>query len=262
MNYKNASNASDEVTKSLSFERISETESLKLHELVRKRISEAIIEGRWRAGEVLPSEVALANDFGVSVGTVRKALSTLTSEGVLMRRRKTGTVVTGWTKLLNLSHFYRYFRLHDKQGRLLKSRAVLIGYVRGRASAREAEKLELQKAEAVIRLQRVRYVDGRAAMIDFFVFAEKLVPDFPDESEVPELLYLFLFEKYGIRVAAVRENITAELAGPKEAALLGLKQPHALLKFEELAFDHLARPIIYAIHHAATTHFQYISEIR
>ncbi|WAH62130.1 GntR family transcriptional regulator (plasmid) [Pseudomonas silvicola] len=36
----------------------------------------------------MPSENSLASKFGVSVGTVRKALAALTTEGMLMRRRK------------------------------------------------------------------------------------------------------------------------------------------------------------------------------
>src|SRR3546814_7552142 len=114
MNYKNASPVSGEPIKPPSFSRIPDTESLKLHEVIRRKISEAILGGRWNAGEVLPSETSMAADFGVSVGTVRKALSALTAEGVLMRRRTTGTVVTGWAHLHNLSHFYWYFRLTGK----------------------------------------------------------------------------------------------------------------------------------------------------
>src|SRR3546814_938150 len=106
----------------------------------------------------------MAEDCGVSVGTVRKALSALTAEGVLMRRRKTGTVVTGWAQLHNLSHFYWYFWLHGKDGKLLKSKAVLFDYIRGLADPCEAAKLELQETDAVIRLRSVRYVDGCPAI--------------------------------------------------------------------------------------------------
>src|SRR3546814_11438973 len=74
MNYKNASPVSGEPIKPPSFSRIPDTESLKLHEVIRRKISEAILGGRWNAGEVLPSETSMAEDFGVSVGTVRKAL--------------------------------------------------------------------------------------------------------------------------------------------------------------------------------------------
>jgi GntR family transcriptional regulator len=244
------------------FSRISDAESLKLHEVVRQKISDAILAGGWIAGDVLPSEIVLANTFGVSVGTVRKALSVLTSEGVLMRRRKTGTVVTGWAQIHNLSHFYKYFRLHGKDGRLLKSKTVLLDYTTSEASQLEIEKLNLESSDRVIHLSRIRYIDKQPVMLDFFSLPEKLFPDFPEKEDIPELLYLFLFERYGIHVAAVRENITAELAGETEAELLDLELPHAVLKMEELAFDQTARPVIFSVHQSNTTGFTYINEIR
>ncbi|MET0124508.1 MAG: winged helix-turn-helix domain-containing protein, partial [Pseudomonas caspiana] len=85
-----------------NFSRLSENDSAPLYEVVKRHISEAILLGEWSSGTVIPSENALAADFGVSVGTIRRALAELVSEGMLMRRRKTGTVVTGWAPLHNL----------------------------------------------------------------------------------------------------------------------------------------------------------------
>ena len=66
-----------------------------LYERVKRHMSEAILVGEWAPGTVLPSETVLAKGFGIAVGTVRRAMSDLVAEGLLSRRRKTGTVVTG-----------------------------------------------------------------------------------------------------------------------------------------------------------------------
>src|ERR1700743_1397943 len=75
--------------------RMIEENALPLYEVVKRRISETILEGIWTAGQPLPGEVALAEEYGVAVGTVRRALADLTAEGMIARRRRTGTVVTG-----------------------------------------------------------------------------------------------------------------------------------------------------------------------
>src|SRR5258708_1463303 len=62
---------------------------------VKLRGAEGILLATWPTGAVLTGEVALAAQYGVAVGTVRRALSDLVAEGMMMRRRKTGTVVTG-----------------------------------------------------------------------------------------------------------------------------------------------------------------------
>src|SRR5471030_3169518 len=80
-----------------------------LYEGVKRQISEAILLGQWAPGTVLPGEVALTQLFGVAVGTVRRALMDLTAEGLLTRRRKTGTIVTGRTPHHSLRYFFQYF---------------------------------------------------------------------------------------------------------------------------------------------------------
>jgi GntR family histidine utilization transcriptional repressor len=52
-----------------------------------------IVSGTWPPGYRIPYESDMANDYGVSRMTVNKALTQLTREGYLQRRRKVGTVV-------------------------------------------------------------------------------------------------------------------------------------------------------------------------
>lgn len=230
--------------------------------MVKRHISESILQGELPAGTILPSENSLAAEFGVSVGTVRKALAALTTEGMLMRRRKTGTVVTGWAPLHNLSHFFQYFRLHDKTGGLLHSETRLLDYQLSHASAQEADQLQIAPGDEVIRLKRVRRVKGIAAMHETLVLPASRLPNFPAAEQLPPLLYRFLFEHYDVRVAAVREQITAALANEEDAALLELSLPHAVLVIDEVSFDQSAMPLILAHHRFSTEYFMYVNEIR
>ena len=52
-------------------------------------------------GESLPPERELAEEFGISRITVRKALDALVSEGMLTRRQGAGTFVTGQTIVID-----------------------------------------------------------------------------------------------------------------------------------------------------------------
>ncbi|QTF09765.1 GntR family transcriptional regulator [Brenneria izadpanahii] len=244
------------------FHRLNEFEGARLYEVVKRHISEAILMGQLTPGSVLPGEQALAADFGVSVGTVRKALAALTDEGMLMRRRKTGTVVTGWAPLHNLSHFFQYFRLHGKDGALVHSATQLLDYQVAIASADEAAKLQISPSEQVIRLKRLRRVKGIAAMHEVMVLPVLHFPDFPPAEQVPELLYRFLLEHYGVRVAAVREQLTAVLATPEDLTLLELSEPHAIMVIDEISFDQSAVPVILAHHRFSTDHFIYLNEMR
>jgi len=243
--------------------RLSARAAAPLYEGVKRQISEAILLGKWTPGTVLPGEVALAQLFGVAVGTVRRALMDLTAEGLLTRRRKTGTIVTGRTPHHSLRYFFQYFRLHGLDGALVRSTARVLSVAIGPASAPESAALALEPAAAVLRLHRTREIDGRVVMHDRFALPAARLPDFPGHpSAVPELLYLFLLERYGIRISAVREQVSAELAQDEDLTLLGLSAPAAILKIDEIAYDQSGEPTILATHRAVTSDHRYVNEIR
>jgi GntR family transcriptional regulator len=234
-----------------------------LYQVVKRQITDAIMFGKWPAGTVLPNEVALARMFGVAVGTLRRALLDLTKEGMLSRQRKTGTVVTGRTPQHSLRFFFQYFRLHGRDGSLQHSRTKVLGLECGKADAPERSALNLAAETQVLRLKRLRYVDGVPVMRDHFTLPADRVPDFPERIEdVPELLYLYLLDRYGIRISAVREQIGAELADKGDTELLDLAPKAAILNIEEVAYDQAGVPTIYAFHRCTTTNHRYVNEVQ
>lgn len=60
---------------------------------IKDYLSGEIAAGRWKAGEMVPSEQALVRQFGVSRMTVNRAVRELTAEHVLTRRQGAGTFV-------------------------------------------------------------------------------------------------------------------------------------------------------------------------
>lgn len=73
---------------------------VKLFEVVADSIVEKIRGREWAAGERIPSEPDLAKYFDVSRDTVRKAIKSLQSAGVLHSRSGAGTYVTENAPLL------------------------------------------------------------------------------------------------------------------------------------------------------------------
>jgi GntR family transcriptional regulator len=232
-----------------------------LYEQLKRQISERILLGHWAPGTVLPGENKLARDFGVAVGTVRRALADLTAEGLLMRRPKTGTVVTGRSPHHSLRFFFQYFRLHGEEGELLRSTARVLSVEQGEATAAEQDLLQAQPGAAVIRLHRLRSVAGRPVMHQRMVFEGRRVPDFP-VSAVPELLYRYLLEQYGIRVSSIRESVQADLAMEEDAELLQVVPPAPILLIEEVAYDQAGLPVIIATSRAITDRYRYMNEVR
>ncbi|WIV55305.1 FadR/GntR family transcriptional regulator [Amycolatopsis nalaikhensis] len=88
---------------------------------VRARID----DGRWPAGTVLPTELALAAEFAVSRPSVREALSALQFAGYVEPRRRRGTVVLGGSPVPGAARHVRAARTFEEVVDLLEARLVL-----------------------------------------------------------------------------------------------------------------------------------------
>jgi GntR family transcriptional regulator len=64
-----------------------------LYILLRDALADRIADGQLKPGAALASEGDLAREFGVSPGTMRKALDLLESERLITRRQGRGTFV-------------------------------------------------------------------------------------------------------------------------------------------------------------------------
>ena len=92
---------------------------LTLFEEVEQQIAEMIHQGKWAPGDMLPNEVDLSRDLGVSQGTVRRALKGLVDSGVLLRHQGKGTFVTEFSHNEELV-YERYIRLEPDEVRVRK----------------------------------------------------------------------------------------------------------------------------------------------
>ena len=62
-------------------------------DLLIERISQEIIDSKFKPGEQIPTENVLASTYGVGRNTVREAVKTLASYGILEIKRASGTFV-------------------------------------------------------------------------------------------------------------------------------------------------------------------------
>lgn len=237
-----------------------------LHEQVKERIVDRITSGAWSEGDVLPAETDLAEMLGVSYGTIRRAMGDLVNEGIVMRRRRTGTVVTGRMPNHTLSRFYKYFRLQTLEGHLTTT-VTRVKWVRQRqATPTERERLHLNEGAAQVHeMLRVREAEQKPVMVDRFIIPLVRVPDFPHEpEEAPEIVFNWLLSQYGIQLGAVHEKVTARLATDEEKQWLNKpeKEPLALLDINALALDTKNEPLLIMRHAALTDAHCYVNEMR
>jgi GntR family transcriptional regulator len=126
--------------------------------MVKRQISEQVLEGIWKVGDVLPGEDALSEQYGVAVGTVRRALADLTAEGMVTRRKRTGTVITGRMPQHSMRFFYQFFRLHRSDRKLVTSVPSVLSLERSSANAAETRR-------SILRRRRFSYASSACEVL-------------------------------------------------------------------------------------------------
>ncbi len=216
-----------------------------LHVQIADAMRMRIETGEWPPGHRLPPEPALAEEIGVSRGTLRRGLAALLADGLLAQTPGRGTFVA--TQNAVPAAAQRLSTLAEDivgQGAELETVVREAGYVR--PSAEIARSLRLAPGAEVFRLVRVRGTsDGPIALLHNYVSPE-LAPGIERHDFTRETLFGILEGVYGLDIAGARRRFSAVLAEGEAAAALGTPEPAALQYLEQLTFLGDGRPVEYS----------------
>jgi GntR family transcriptional regulator len=199
-----------------------------VYDIVVRRVA----EGNWRPGEALPSEQSLARELGVSQGTIRKVLDSLTAEKLLQRRQGKGTFIAENTQERTLFRFFRMARPGGK--RLTPQRAGESAKVRA-SRAPERAKLDLERGDRVVEIARTRLIDGQPAIHEVIVVPAALFPGIEKRASLPNTLYSLYQTEYGINIVAAHEELRPELATVQDQRVLKIPAGSPVLVIDRVA---------------------------
>jgi GntR family transcriptional regulator len=216
--------------------------SAPLYRDVKRLLTHSIAGGEWLPGAALPSEARLAERFGVSIGTLRKAIDELVAERIVVRQQGRGTFVAthGQTRLL-----FHFFHIVPREGPKQYPKTRTLAFRKARADAGEAAKLAIGAGDPVFRIRNLLSLDARPVIIDELVVPQRL---FPDLSEAiltgrDNTIYHLYQTRYGINVLRTSERLRATLADAEAARLLGLKAQAPLLEIARVALTYDDAPV-------------------
>ena len=229
-----------------------------LYEQVKKAILDRIIAGEWGPGSFLPSEIALAKEYGVSQGTLRKALNALTREKRLVRYQGTAVAV-----LDEDSALFPFFLLSDKHGKRVYPLSQIYGLRLGQPSEAERAALNLAPGVKVIHIDRVRMLDDCPVINERVTLSTARFPDFSFEADkVPNTPYEHYQLHFGVTVARATEQIEVTLPDPADIKRLNIERSHPLLLVTRTSFDLQEQPVEFRISRINTSHHVYRAELR
>lgn len=204
-----------------------------IYDQIRRAIRDLILKGIWPPGTLVPPEHALMEQLGASRMTVHRALVQLAREGLITRRRRSGTIVASppasHAMLDILSIPEEVQRLGQRYGYEVLSRED------GRPSAELALRFGLKRGEKVAHLVTLHRADDKPHVLEERVIHLTTVPAAAEEdfSQTPPGDWLL-----GNSLWSQAEHaISAVPAEPDDAQLLGVGAGEPCLLIERRTWN-------------------------
>jgi GntR family transcriptional regulator len=219
--------------------------ALPLYRQIYLALRDDILAGRKAQGESMPTELALAETFGVSRVTARHALTALAEDGLVARRRRTGTHVTFKASAVPIeSDMEKALGSLIAFGRGTEVRVVEVGEIVPPADI--AARFALQPGEAALRALRIRLSGGRPmGAIESYV--PRSLSRLVTRERLASTPILELVQQGGQRIGGGQQIISAVSADPDLAAMLDTEPRAPLLRIERLVTDEAGRPLLLTI---------------
>ncbi len=207
-----------------------------LHRQLFLVLHDEIDRGVIAPGDALPTEQTLCDEFGVSRITVRRALADLAEQGYIERRHGIGSFVRehGPADVSDVLGAGRSYMEGLRQTQF-ETEIELIELDARRPPRNVAEVLGTSgELLHVMRLRRQRRTGEPLMVTDAWLPAE-LADTLTESALIRAPLYELLLNA-GVILDRVQHEITAEIAGPRNAHLLDTAIGAALLRVNRLAF--------------------------
>ncbi len=213
-----------------------------LYRQIKALIVRALDAGDWKPGEAIPSEIELAARFGVSQGTVRKAIDELAGEHVLVRRQGKGTFVATHNEQRQL---FRFLRLQPLAGEQEYPATRLLECRRTRAPSDVARLLELKAGDGIVFLRRVLSFQGEPTVLDEISLPASQFRGLTAAKyeEFKGSMYRLLETEFATRMIRAEERLRAVGADASTAPQLGVAEATPLLYVDRVAYTYGDRPV-------------------
>lgn len=206
-------------------------------------------------GKLLPNEVQMASSLGISRNTLRQAINKLVFEGLLIRKKGVGTIVT--KPVDSKANNWKSFSQEMKT----KGISIVNYDIEFKWLVPEIEILQffgLKEGSKVLKMERLRGSDSGPFVFFISYFHPRIGLTGQEDFNRP--LYNIMEEDYSVTVKISQEEITATAANKEMADKLEMNFGEPILKRKRFVFDPGRRPIEFNIGYYRADSFVYTLE--
>ncbi len=207
--------------------------AIALHHQIREDLLLHLRSGRWAPGFEIPAEDALCRHYGVSRGTVRRAIADLVTEGYVERHRGKGTFVCRPKLESGVISSYSRFRVVgpplDPGGSVLSCEAI-------RADEDLATVMKIEVGTEVWSLERVRFTQGVPVSLQHSFLKVQMCPGLVHQPLSDRHLIDVLRDQYDVVLGSAVEYVDPTVADGYAARHLGVKVRTPVFQIERTTY--------------------------
>ncbi|WP_303974043.1 trehalose operon repressor [Streptococcus merionis] len=182
------------------------------YENIYKSLRRKIENGEYPYGELVPSEHTLIAIYECSRNTIRRALAGLAEDGYVQSIHGKGVRVI-YQKIERAVFSVggiETFKETAKRNRLSVDTKV-INFSEITVDEKLSRETGFVQGDEVYYVQRVRYLDGKALILDTNFFLKSMVPGMTKEI-AEDSIYEYIENKLGMQITTTKRQITVEHA--------------------------------------------------
>ncbi|NSL86095.1 GntR family transcriptional regulator [Chitinophaga solisilvae] len=229
-----------------------------LHQQAEEQLRKLIRENHFREGDIFPKETDLARRWGISRNTLRMAIANLVRDGLLERKKRSGTLVKKKKITTNLDNWYSFTHEMEDKGIPFKTLKSAVAVVK--ANMDTSKMLQIPYNQPVVCLERIRST-GRKPMVYFESFFHPRI-GLTGKENFDRPLYELLDTEFHIVPVYSQEEIRAIGANEKIAALLDIEKGAPVLERRRIVLDAARKPIEFNICWYRSDCFTYSIELK
>lgn len=226
----------------VSAEKISKKLGVPLHHQLFLVLRDQILRGLYEPGAQIPPEDQLGELFKVSRITVRRAVSDLHAQGLLVKRHGHGTFVREDLPAARPAPTLGFIELFRKQAQ--DTLAKVLSITTEQPPALITLNLQLEPSEKAVHVVRLRTAKGTPVMVIDAWLPEETGGSFTAANLREKAMHDILLEQ-GAKFGRVVQEITAVPAVPELANQLQAEVGSPLLRITRLLYDVGRKPLLH-----------------